>query len=188
MKPNFGRRAWTQAGPRLSCLVLTLASVLVAGTVLAQTAQPENRAVFSLNGLSGMPIWSPEGEELGQVEDILVDVQMRRLAYAIVSTGGFLGMGKREYIVPWNALQSDPQGTGLVVNVTELLPVPDPTVENVMDREYFGHLVHRHYGVAPYWEEELPTPRAGAEKQPSAVQPPPAPQAAPDQGEAAGRP
>ncbi len=134
--------------------ILLLCQGLLAGAVWAQPVQPEQRAVFSLQGLSGTPVWNEAGEEVGKIRDVLVDVQQRRLAYAIVTAGGVLGLGQREYIVPWNAMQSDQRGTAFTVQVPELLRTPEATIENVMDREYFGYEVHRFYGVAPYWEEE----------------------------------
>ena len=50
-------------------------------------------------------VWNQNGEEIGEVEDMVLDLDNTRVAYVIVGTGGFLELGEREVLVPWNSLE-----------------------------------------------------------------------------------
>jgi sporulation protein YlmC with PRC-barrel domain len=56
-------------------------------------------------------VWSQDGEQIGDVEDMVLDLDNTRVAYVVVGTGGFLDLGEREILVPWNSLQLQ-TGTG----------------------------------------------------------------------------
>jgi sporulation protein YlmC with PRC-barrel domain len=56
-------------------------------------------------------VWSQDGEQIGEVDDMVLDLDNTRVAYAVVGTGGFLDLGEREILVPWNSLQLQ-TGTG----------------------------------------------------------------------------
>jgi sporulation protein YlmC with PRC-barrel domain len=50
-------------------------------------------------------VWNQDGEQVGEVEDMILDLDNSRIAYVIVGTGGFLELGEKEVLVPWNSLQ-----------------------------------------------------------------------------------
>jgi hypothetical protein len=87
----------------------------------------------SAGGLKGMRIVNLRHELLGRLEEILLDVQHGRIAYAVMGAGGFLGLGERFFAIPWAALVMDPQGECLVLDVARerfekpaaLVDVPD---------------------------------------------------------------
>jgi sporulation protein YlmC with PRC-barrel domain len=56
-------------------------------------------------------VWSQDGEQIGEVEDMVLDLDNTRVAYVVVGTGGFLDLGEREIFVPWDFLQLQ-TGTG----------------------------------------------------------------------------
>jgi sporulation protein YlmC with PRC-barrel domain len=56
-------------------------------------------------------VWSQDGEQIGEVEDMVLDVDNTRVAYVVVGTAGFLDLGEREVLVPWDSLQLQ-TGTG----------------------------------------------------------------------------
>ncbi len=49
------------------------------------------------------------GEVLGSIVDLLLDLERGRIAYAVVASGGFMGLGERLVAVPWNALKAEPR-------------------------------------------------------------------------------
>jgi len=60
-------------------------------------------------------IWSQDGEQIGEVDDMVLDLDNTSVAYVVVGTGGFLDLGEREILVPWDSLQLQTgigQGTG----------------------------------------------------------------------------
>jgi len=56
-------------------------------------------------------VWSQDGEQIGEVDDMVLDLDNTRVAYVVVGTGGFLDLGEREILVPWDSLQLQ-TGTG----------------------------------------------------------------------------
>lgn len=56
-------------------------------------------------------VWSQDGEQIGDVNDMVLDLDNSRVAYVVVGTGGFLDLGERELVVPWDQLQLQ-TGTG----------------------------------------------------------------------------
>ncbi|HET6597345.1 MAG TPA: PRC-barrel domain-containing protein [Anaerolineales bacterium] len=56
-------------------------------------------------------VWSQDGEQIGEVDDMVLDLDNTQIAYVVVGTGGFLDLGERDILVPWNSLQLQ-TGTG----------------------------------------------------------------------------
>ena len=57
--------------------------------------------------LDGNKVVSSDGEHVGKISDIMLDVRSGRVAYAVLSKGGFLGMGNTLHAIPWGALTLD---------------------------------------------------------------------------------
>lgn len=65
----------------------------------------EHRTTLSASTLIGDPVVNLEGEDLGEVKEIMIDVRNGAVAYAVLSFGGFLGMGDKLFAIPWERLQ-----------------------------------------------------------------------------------
>jgi sporulation protein YlmC with PRC-barrel domain len=63
----------------------------------------------------GTPVYNREGERLGHVDDLSLEKVSGRAKYAIISFGGFLGLGVRLHPVPWSLLDYDVERDGFVV-------------------------------------------------------------------------
>jgi sporulation protein YlmC with PRC-barrel domain len=50
-------------------------------------------------------VWNQNGEQIGEVDDMVIDLDNTRIAYVVVGTGGFLDLGEKEVLVPWNSLK-----------------------------------------------------------------------------------
>src|SRR5215470_18538174 len=57
------------------------------------------------------------GEDLGKIEELVIDVNTGRVAYAVLSFGGVLKMGNKLFAIPWEALRLDPQNKQFILNV-----------------------------------------------------------------------
>ncbi len=66
--------------------------------------------VLSASTLTGDRVRNAAGEDLGKVEEIMLDVPGGRIAYAVLSFGGMLGIGDKLFAVPWSALRLDTGG------------------------------------------------------------------------------
>jgi sporulation protein YlmC with PRC-barrel domain len=63
--------------------------------------------VMAAATLDGNEVRSSDGEDIGKISDIMLDVRSGRIAYAVLSEGGFLGMGTKLHAIPWSALTLD---------------------------------------------------------------------------------
>ncbi len=75
------------------------------------------RYVMSCSTLKGNSVVNTAGEDLGSIEDIMIHVDSGRVAYAVLSFGGFLGMGDKLFAIPWEALTLDEDNHRFVLNV-----------------------------------------------------------------------
>jgi sporulation protein YlmC with PRC-barrel domain len=106
--------------------------------------------------LTGDDIVNRRGEKLGVLQDIMLDVPNGRIAYAVLSSGGILGIGDKLFAVPWQMLQLDTDHRNLVLDVDkeriERAPGFDKDRWPSMADPAWGTEVHDYYGVRPYWE------------------------------------
>ncbi len=123
---------------------------------------PENnyRRVMAASTLNGDNVRNAAGEDLGNVDEIMIDIPSGRIAYAVLSFGGVLGMGNKLFALPWSALQVDEDEKCFILNVDKatLESAPGFDKNNWPDLAdtTFRSQIFRHYGAEPYWEEEYP--------------------------------
>jgi sporulation protein YlmC with PRC-barrel domain len=118
----------------------------------AQQAYPR---ILSASTVSGDAVRNLSGEDLGKIEDIMLDVAAGRIAYAVLSFGGFLGMGDKLFAIPWDGLTLDAENKGFVLDIPKarLENAPGFDKDNwpdMADRSW-GSGIHAHYGRQPYW-------------------------------------
>jgi sporulation protein YlmC with PRC-barrel domain len=67
------------------------------------TAQPEFNLISS-EDVEGTTVYDPNGNEIGKVDHLMIDKISGQVRYAIMSFGGFLGLGHKHYSLPWSSL------------------------------------------------------------------------------------
>lgn len=65
----------------------------------------------------GDAVVNDAGEDLGKIEEIMLDVASGKIGYAVLSFGGFMGMGDRYFAVPWETLSLDEKNHRFMLNV-----------------------------------------------------------------------
>ena len=78
------------------------------------------RRVLSASTLAGDSVRNGAGEDLGKVDELMIDIPSGRIAYAVLSFGGFLGMGNKLFAVPWNALRVDEDEHCFILDIDTL--------------------------------------------------------------------
>ncbi len=63
--------------------------------------------VLSASTLKHDKVVNRQGEHIGQIDEIMVDLERGRVAYAVLSFGGFLGVGDKLFAIPWGVLELD---------------------------------------------------------------------------------
>jgi sporulation protein YlmC with PRC-barrel domain len=114
------------------------------------------RRVLSASTLAGDQVQNSAGEDLGKVDEIMIDIPSGKVAYAVLSFGGFLGMGNKLFAVPWSALRVDEDKKHFVLDVDKkkLENAPGFDKDNWPDMAdlTWGTGIFSYYGVVPYWE------------------------------------
>jgi sporulation protein YlmC with PRC-barrel domain len=112
--------------------------------------------VLSASSLKGDKVVNPRGEDLGEIQEIMIDLDRGRIAYAVLSFGGFLGMGDKLFAIPWQAFSVDTVQKRLVLNTKrELLEKAtgfDKSNWPNMADPTWGSTVYGYYGYKPYWD------------------------------------
>lgn len=112
--------------------------------------------VLSASTLKGDKVVNQQGEDLGKIEELMIDVDRGRVAYAVLSFGGFLGMGDKLFAIPWQAFAVDTAEKRLVLNADkELLKkatgFDKDNWPNMADPAW-GTKLYGYYGYKPYWD------------------------------------
>lgn len=123
---------------------------------MGKTSIVRRSGVVRATQLLGCRVENAAGEHLGKLEDLVIDHLQGRVAYAILSFGGFLGLGNKLFAVPLPAMsyRATEQTCILHVDKDTLQRAPGFDVgqwPNMSDRAW-GEGIYSHYGYAPYWE------------------------------------
>lgn len=113
-------------------------------------------AFMSATSLLGDDVYNLQEEDLGDVKDFMLDMRTGKVAYAVLSFGGFLGMGEKLFAVPWSALDLDTSNKRMILNVTKerLESAPGFDADNWPDMadQTWADSIHSYYGTtsSPY--------------------------------------
>jgi len=112
--------------------------------------------VLSTAVVIGDSVVNRTGENLGKIEELMLDLETGRVAYAVLSFGGFLGMGEKLFAVPFEALKLDAsrEHFTLDVNKDKLKNAPgfDKNHPPLASDRTWGAEVYKFYGYKPYWQ------------------------------------
>ncbi|QNM98811.1 PRC-barrel domain-containing protein [Chitinimonas koreensis] len=106
--------------------------------------------------LTGNDVVNPAGDKLGDIKGIMLDVQRGRIAYAVLSFGGLLGLGDKLFALPWSALLLDTDRKCFVLDADK----ERLEKANGFDKDHWPSMadprwasdLHLYYGRRPYWE------------------------------------
>jgi sporulation protein YlmC with PRC-barrel domain len=124
----------------------------------ASTAAGPGPDVMAASTLDDNPVLSSDGHDVGSVKEIMLDVRSGRIAYAVLSSGGFLGIGDKLLAVPWSALTLDTDNRCFRIAATadqvRNAPGFDKDAWPSMADRVWASSVHTHYGREPYWSND----------------------------------
>jgi hypothetical protein len=110
------------------------------------TAHP-NHQLISSEDVEGVNVYDMQGKKIGEIDKI-----SGRVSYAVMSFGGFIGLGHSHYPLPWGALKYNTKLNGFETGVTEaqLKDAPAFSDDSWTDRNWETK-THTYYKVRPYW-------------------------------------
>jgi sporulation protein YlmC with PRC-barrel domain len=117
--------------------------------------QRSGKPLIESDRVEGTAVYDRRGKRIGTVERVMIDKISGRVAYAVMSFGGFFSVGADEYAVPWRMLDYDPSLGGYRTQITpeQLRRAPSLSGrrgQDWPDRESEQDL-HDHYRVSYYW-------------------------------------
>ncbi|MGO4438763.1 PRC-barrel domain-containing protein [Rhizobium sp. RAF56] len=103
--------------------------------------------------VEGTRVFGADGRHIGHIERIILEKRGGKVAYAVLSFGGFLGVGEDHYPLPWEKLRYDEELDGYRVDLTkeEVQGAPRFTDESENWYRDNGRKVYDYYGISPYW-------------------------------------
>ncbi len=106
--------------------------------------------LIAASSVNGTAVYNTAGDKLGTVHDVLLDRLSGKAEYAVMSFGGFLGIGSRHYPLPWATLAYDERHRGYVVDVDRSLlegaPSYDPEDISAWEDPTYGRQLSDYYG------------------------------------------
>jgi hypothetical protein len=129
---------------------------MAVGSQRTQLDSQETASLIGSDKVEGTPVYRPSGERVGQIERVMIDKMSGKVAYAVMSFGGFMGIGEDYYPLPWSLLTFDPKLGGYVVDLTQeqLKGAPKYSKHETWDWSDHerGKKIYNYYGEPPYWE------------------------------------
>ncbi|HEY3172475.1 MAG TPA: PRC-barrel domain-containing protein [Thermoanaerobaculia bacterium] len=110
---------------------------------------------LSAKALIGARVVNLKNENLGKIEDLVIEPEDGRVTFGILSFGGFLGMGEKLFAVPLQMMRTSTEDRTFVLDVDKEKLKNAPSFDNdrwpdLHDRA-FGSRVYSYYGYPPYW-------------------------------------
>jgi hypothetical protein len=105
---------------------------------MAQSTTHPNHQLISSEDVEGTEVHDAAGNNIGEIDHLMIDKTSGRVAYAVMSFGGFMGLGHSHYPVPWGALKYDTSLNGFRTNISEqqLKDAPQFSDDSWSDRDW----------------------------------------------------
>jgi sporulation protein YlmC with PRC-barrel domain len=122
-------------------------------TIQSHPSSGPGPVVMGANTLIGNEVYNRKEEDLGNIKEIMLDTHSGNVCYAVLSSGGFLGMGDKLFAVPWSALTLDIENQRFVLDVEADSLKNAPGFDknnwpNMADASW-AQSIHAYYGTPP---------------------------------------
>ena len=122
---------------------------------MAPDVMTKPHQLIASDRVEGTAVRRPNGDMIGHIERLMIDKVSGKVSYAVLSFGGFMGIGEKHLPIPWARLTYDPTLGGYQLDLTdeELAKAPAFAADKDFDwgdrsREVE---IHKYYRVPPYW-------------------------------------
>jgi PRC-barrel domain len=116
---------------------------------------PHTNSLIGSDNVEGTAVYGADNQRIGDVKRVMIDKTSGKVAYAVLSFGGFLGLGEDHYPVPWSTLNYDTNLGGYRTNLTAEMLKSAPKYTQGTDWNWSrenDRKVYDHYQAKPYWE------------------------------------
>lgn len=127
-------------------------------------ASRDNPEFLSASKIKGNKVVNIAGEDFGKIDELMIDLEGGRVAYVVLSFGGFLGMGNKLFAFPWQALKLKMHDHAFLLNVPKetLKKAEGFDKDNwpIINREWLATM-YNFYGYQHYWRTKIVENRPG---------------------------
>ena len=125
----------------------------------------ETNTLISADKVQGTPVYDASGERLGTIDSLMLNKRSGKVAYAVMSFGGFLGIGERYHPLPWDVLTYDVDKGGYNVGHTadQIRTAPNYSRDEIDEGDFSsrGREVDDYYGRGANSSLTMPTAGLG---------------------------
>lgn len=115
----------------------------------------ETAGLIGSDKVEGTAVYRSNGDRVGTIDRLMIDKLSGKVAYAVMSFGGFLGIGDDHYPVPWSLLTYNTDLGGYEVNISDAQLRGAPRFGQGEDWDRYDRdretALYSYYGVTPYW-------------------------------------
>jgi len=126
-----------------------------ATNVQDRPASVAPHSLIASDRVEGTTVRRPNGEKIGEIKRVMIDKLSGNVAYAVLSFGGFLGLGERYHPVPWAALKYNPVLSAYELDIPDEQLRKGPSFTEQDDFDWGDRTresdLHTFYKVPPYW-------------------------------------
>jgi len=117
------------------------------------SARRETSALIGSDKVEGTAVRRPNGEKLGEIERVMIEKRSGKVAYAVMSFGGFLGMGEEYYPIPWQKLTYNVELDAYELDISEdqIRGAPRNADEGYRWTRDEDARIYNYWGATPYW-------------------------------------
>lgn len=147
------------------------ADAVTGQTTAGAVGTGSTSSLIASDRVEGTPVRRrSDGKKIGTIQRLMIEKQSGRVAYALMTVGGVVGVGTDQHTLPWNVLRYDTELDAYVVDLTDeqlqgaprrAAEGPDPS----FDRSWEEH-VHGYFNSPSYWNEAAPTATHEAQTKP----------------------
>ncbi len=124
-----------------------------AHTETSDLGQRETWQLIAASKVKGTKVYDTQGDALGSIYDVMLHKRQGSVAYAVLSFGGFLGIGDKYHALPWNKLQYSEDHGGYIVDVDrrtlEAAPAYSETDAPDWSTPDYGNRIDEYYARLP---------------------------------------
>jgi hypothetical protein len=149
------RPARPAAAPFVRTQVEVIMETQSADASATRTAGAKTHTLIASDRVEGTPVRRRTGERIGTIQRLMIDKLSGNVAYAVLTFGGFLGMGRKHFPVPWARLKYDPDGETYRLDLTDDELQHAPTFEEDVEFDWGDRrhevAIHNYYRAPHYW-------------------------------------
>src|SRR5271169_4583772 len=122
--------------------------------IVEETQVMEHEAFLPTTTIKGSKVINVSEEHLGMLEEMMIDPEKGKIAYAVLSFGGFLGIGNKLFAIPWDALEYNGWDYILKIDKSVMEKTEGFDKEELSLTRHKLAKVYAHFRIRPYWKSK----------------------------------